>query len=240
MNSRRRLLEWVNTVNYRNIGESYFGTFTYPDECLPRDYHRLAKDRKYLFEALESKMQRHVPVLWRVEWEPRKSGINVGKRCPHLHTIMLGVARMPYKAVRYAWRTILKSEREPSMRFEKLPDVARAAMYVAKYVAKVGDVSTNLDLVTYHLPEGAKGLGRQWGITRKSLVPMCPIERIFALTESEWKQVAAEVNKRCDWVNIDGLFGWTVGGPLSAAVVWDVMQVLGLTGKEQSLQCNLP
>ena len=178
--SRMRLLRFLNQIAWEQISGSLFVTLTYPDEIQHTDYSRHATDRYLFLRYMEKHLGRENPVLWRLEWQPRKTGARVGELMPHYHLLVFGVSWLPQKVVREWWRSAIGAGDGPLVTdVRRVTGVDGACRYLAKYVSK----SCPLDIAAYH--NSGINFGRHWGVTRKHLVPMCPVDVCRQLTDFE-------------------------------------------------------
>lgn len=153
----------LNAINQRRHSIPLFTHLTYPDE-FPRD-PRIWK--KHL-ERLRSRLVRRygqVPIVWRLEFQVRKSGNNAGQVAPHFHLLMFGGLDRAdvIEWISDAWYEIVGSgDRRhfwAGTRVEELRSWRGGIGYAAKYVAKVEE-----------LQAGYEEVGRVWGIWYKHLL----------------------------------------------------------------------
>jgi len=100
--SRRRMLELLAKVEQEAV--PLFVTLTYPD-----DFPLYREDYKGHLEAFCDRIQRRWPtaaMIWKLEFQERKSGRNKGKIAPHYHLFVFGAP----------WRFRFKEERGHSFR----------------------------------------------------------------------------------------------------------------------------
>ncbi len=85
--ARRRMLDLMAKIDASLI--PFFVTLTYPDEF--PSYH---EDFKNHLDLLGQRIRRRWPevfIVWKLEFEPRKSGVNKGKIAPHYHLFLYNV-----------------------------------------------------------------------------------------------------------------------------------------------------
>lgn len=85
--SRRRFLQLLATLN--RTAEPIFVTLTYPDS-----FPAYSEAFKRHLELFSHRLRRRWPkasVIWKLEFQERKSGANKGKIAPHYHLIVYGV-----------------------------------------------------------------------------------------------------------------------------------------------------
>jgi hypothetical protein len=205
--SRMRLLRLLNRIDYPRLGKSVFVTLTYPDSCQPKRYAERTRHRAKFLRWMEESLGREISVLWRVEWEERKSGAYTGKLRPHFHLMVFGVARLDWCDVRECWRDCIGAGKGPLKTWVRsIYNEDGACRYLSKYVAKY----RSLDIVTYLHNEWE--FGRHWGVTRPSLVPMCPVVLARQLSASEIRNVKAFARARNPWYGQNGEIGFTLLG----------------------------
>lgn len=169
--SRLRQLKLVATVNWQEIPHSLFCTLTYPDEAVHCCQSKRNRERYLFMRYVEGYLGREVPIIWRVEWKPRQSGVNKGKHVPHIHLLILNAKWIPKETLRLWWRTILGVKKALCTHIKRIPSEEIASIYIAKYCAKTASTST-LEYLTY-----LNSTGRHWGVHRKPLLPLhAPIE----------------------------------------------------------------
>lgn len=100
--SRRRFLHLLASL--RREAEPVFVTLTYPDS-----FPTYSADYKRHLELFSQRLRRRWPemaLIWKLEFQTRKSGENQGKIAPHYHLILYGVPlRFPFrKELRPAYR----------------------------------------------------------------------------------------------------------------------------------------
>jgi hypothetical protein len=111
--SRRRMLELLARIEQEAV--PLFVTLTYPD-----DFPLYREDYKSHLEAFCDRIQRRWPtaaMIWKLEFQERKSGTHKGKIAPHYHLFLFGVPwRFRYKEERgrfvCLWRASVHGETE--------------------------------------------------------------------------------------------------------------------------------
>ena len=134
-------------------------------------------------------------MFWLIEWKKSLSGKLKGKLIHHFHLIVCKTAYIPWQAVREWWGKSLHFKGILKTWIERIYSPLQASLYIHKYIAK----NASLDYGAY-LHNGTS-IGRQWGVLRKSLLPMCPKSTIRFLwgEDVEWlKQVAREKGLEVD------------------------------------------
>jgi len=196
--SRSKLLRYLNKIDYGRIPSSVFVTLTYPDHVVPETYRERSQHRAVWVRYLEENLQRPVPIVWRIEWEERKSGAYTGKLAPHFHLMVFGVRFIDHENVREWWRKAIKAGEGPLITEVKaIYNEDGACRYLSKYVSKY----RSLDISTYH-NSGLK-FGRHWGILRKELIPLCPVAVERSLDDAEAKIVRQFKAARSKWYDAE-------------------------------------
>jgi hypothetical protein len=167
--SRRNLLSLINRIDLDACTRQLFVTLTYPDAIPCLDY-ATRKKHLYLFHrAMEKKLGKQTPVIWRIEWKQRKQGSLIGKMMPHFHLLYLQVSFLDQYFVREVWRSAIGHDDGPLCTdVKEVTGSDGAARYIAKYLSKL----PSLDIAVYR--NNSRVRGRHWGIKRKNLVPFCP------------------------------------------------------------------
>ncbi|MGA9778083.1 MAG: hypothetical protein WBS33_07400 [Verrucomicrobiia bacterium] len=87
--SRRRMMQFLAKVILDEIILPLFGTTTYPD-IFPGEAEKFKRDIRTLIERIKRRFAL-VGLLWRLEFQVRKSGVNAGKIAPHFHWLLWNV-----------------------------------------------------------------------------------------------------------------------------------------------------
>lgn len=206
-NSRLRLLKIVNRIDWSRIIRSQFITLTYPDEVAERTYKKRSQDRYVILRNIEMLNNKHVPSIWRVEWQPRKSGKLVGELMPHFHILVMGAEKIQVAWLRDKWAQALGMKNKyVNVDVRVIKGELGAVKYLAKYVSK----RCNLGIDAYH--NNSFGLGRHWGVTRKHLIPWAPILMLRRLNASDIDQVKFYAQTIFPTYNPSDCGGFTVFG----------------------------
>jgi len=212
------MLKTIARIDWGRVPYGVFITLTYPDGYWERDYYQRTIDRSRFLRDLENHLDREVSVLWRVEWQKRKSGKLKGQIAPHLHLMCLGVRFVAADAVRQLWRGVLHVEGPLSTDVRGVTGKEGCGRYLAKYISK----SPSLDNAAYlNRPWMA---GRNWGLTRPNLVPWADVEHDREISEEEYHAAVAAYLE-------------TTSNPLSVAS--ESFTVLG-EGRKALFMKNLP
>lgn len=178
--SRKRMLLWLNSIDYSRVGKSIFVSLGYPDGIVKIPYNERSKHRYLFLRYVEKFVGREVPCIWRVEWEDRKSGEYTGKLAPHWHMMFLNLRWLDMDNIRLWWRKAIGADDGPlSTDVRRIKGERGVVRYLSKYVSKY----CSLDLYTYH--NSGIQFGRHWGCTREEQIPLSPVLVDRELTAEE-------------------------------------------------------
>jgi hypothetical protein len=106
--SRRRMLDLLAKVDFKQ--NPLFVGLTYPDH-FPLYSAQYKRDLDVLFHRMERRWPGS-SAIWKLEFMPRRSGVNKGKIAPHFHLLVFGVPwSFPYQAERGKNYLITSEER---------------------------------------------------------------------------------------------------------------------------------
>jgi hypothetical protein len=166
--ARLRMLRMIASINWSNVRNGLFITLTYPDEHADRAMGERSTDKYLFLRYMEKYLGKKVGVIWRIEWEPRKSGKRLGVLTAHWHLIVFGVRFIPKELIKQWWQLVLRADGNVVTWIDGIESGKKLARYVGKYCSKLPDASV-LDNASY-----LNNLGRHWGIARRELVPWFP------------------------------------------------------------------
>lgn len=155
----------VAQIAWTRVGKSLFITLTYPDECIGRTAEQRTMDRHRFLRDMENHLGKEIGVVWRVEWQARKSGKMKGTMVPHVHLIAFGCGFIHWKVIRKLWRAVLAVDGPLATDVQRIKGGRDVGKYVTKYCAKLPD-KPSLDNASY-----LNTTGRHWGVHRKYLIP---------------------------------------------------------------------
>ena len=186
--SRRRMMTKMNSIDRRQVVPLgvWFGTMTYPDQ-FPHD----PRQWKAHLKAFRKRLVRRYglfPVVWRMEFQERKSGTNKGRVAPHFHLVFIVPGEMIANIREFrewmsrAWYEVVDSGDERHLRAGTnciVPGSWRGAMgYVSKYVGKQGP--SYFDAETGEV----SSVGRIWGVWFEEGLPVVWEEEEVTLEEA--------------------------------------------------------
>jgi hypothetical protein len=133
--SRMRLLRSFARLDWEKNGMCLFITLTFPDSVHVQKNYKMNIYRWVFWRYLEKWAGRKVSGMWRCEWKPRLSGIQIGEYMPHLHLLVFGEDFIPWQEVNWWWMNTL-SVRHVCTDVQAVRDIDLATSYVSKYIAK--------------------------------------------------------------------------------------------------------
>jgi len=166
--ARLRMLRTIASVNWSHVKKGLFITLTYPDECAERTIRERSTDKYLFLRYMEKHLGKQFGALWRIEWQPRKSGIRKDQLTAHWHLIVFGISWIPKEIIREYWRAVLRVDGPIVTWIDGIKNGKKLARYVGKYCSKMPETDV-LDNTTY-----LNSLGRHWGIHRRPLIPWFP------------------------------------------------------------------
>jgi hypothetical protein len=167
-------IRWPDNIRYSLI------TLTYPDDVAERSIARHTIDRSRFVRDLEHRTGRRYGVLWRKEWEPRKSGVNAGQLTAHWHLLCFDTPWIDHKHIRKIWQSILATGGPCATDIREAKTGQCAAFYAAKYAGKPS--SCSLDNAAYL----NRQWGRAWGFLRKDRISYYKPSIIRGLSPEEF------------------------------------------------------
>lgn len=203
--SRMRMIKMVNMVDWKSVPGTMFLTLTFPDECVTNGLD-IERQRAEFFRRVFREYG-HWAVLWRVEWEPRKTGEHTGQFFPHLHMLIPGAPFMRVELLREEWQKVLKTERSVQIYAKWIVDTRQVMYYVSKYVAKVHNIDElgMLDVLTY-----SRICGRHWGILKRGLMPWAAVVTMKTTDMRVLRQLHDEAKRHWAGVPDNEATGFTV------------------------------
>lgn len=166
--SRKRMLEFVQSVDQVRAGMPLFVTLTYPGEW-PGDPHRWKRDLDTWLQRLR-RAAADAWAVWRLE--PQRRG------APHYHLLVFGIDRLDKDWLGQSWFEVVGSGDLRHLRAGTQVQRTRSwrgvVRYAAKYLAKTME----------ELPEGwADGVGRWWGVHNRRAVVRQPVDAALGAHE---------------------------------------------------------
>lgn len=177
--SRRNLLRWSATVNWQENPNPLFVTVTMPEDVICESPEQLKAWRDELIRAMEIYLCEHLPIVWRVEWEPRLTGRYKGKFRLHVHLCVFTAKFLRWQWLTGKWASITGTKGKVRTEVRRARRAKAPGRYLAKYCAKPMSVeSLSLVIDTYC---GT----RVWGIRRKDWIETHPHFRLERITDSQ-------------------------------------------------------
>jgi len=179
------MLKTIAKIDWGRVPYGVFVTLTYPDTEWTRDYAQRTIDRSRFIRDLEKFLCREFPILWRIEWKRRQSGMRVGQYAPHLHLMCLGVRYVAASAVLHFWRGVLQVGGHLHTDVRGVHGPEGCGKYLAKYLSKSSSLGNAAYVNNPHMA------GRHWGLTRPSLVPWADVEHDREISEAVYHEAVA-------------------------------------------------
>jgi len=177
--ARMRMLRACAKINWQLTLPALFITLTTPDSVADCSPDERTTQREAFRRRLESHIGRKVPILWRIEWQKRRSGKLKGKLVHHFHLIVCNVQYIHWRLIRKWWALSIGSKGILKTWVERIGSPLMCASYLCKYMSKI----PSLDYAPYLNKD--ESIGRQWGIFRTSLVPRFVRQNVFYLWEED-------------------------------------------------------
>jgi len=183
--SRQSRLRMMRTVSkLKNAKRPLFITMTYPDEFQGQVDGNEIKEKhlKNFWKRMDYTWPK-LSCIWKLEYEERKSGKNVGELFPHLHMLVWGLYEVDIEKVREfvksAWWEVcgeLSGDHlKAGTRVERLRNHRGTMAYLAKYMSKGADKELKV--------------GRWWGVKGRSNLPNARKVVIDFLNKDKYKDV---------------------------------------------------
>lgn len=201
--SRKRLLDFLNSVDEKALAQALFVTLTYPDQ-FSEEPERWKRDLDTFCKRLVRKFPL-VSAVWRLETQERKSGENAGKVAPHFHLLVFGLKVLPKELLSRWWYEIVGSGDPKHLvagtQVMRVRSRRGILWYASKYIAK-----------TEQAPE--LEAGRVWGIEGRGNLPVYVVRAVI-----DWEEFY-KVRRV--------LRGW-LSHKLKRRVTWATMRGQGMT-----------
>jgi len=214
--SRLRLLKKIATLDWSRASPSLFATLTYPNREKLLTSNDLSKHLHLFRRDLEKQTSKKICMLWRIEWEERKTGKHTGFLYPHFHLMLFRTKFIPWQTVRDSWKKAIGEKGYVRTDVEKCTSLKKCGYYVAKYVAK-----ESVSLVNAAYLDNIH-MGRQWGILRSEMFPACEVKstrielgEIHDLIRALAEQVRPQVKEMPDSFTLLGPSAYIVSN-----IVW--------------------
>lgn len=204
--ARGRMLRKVASIDWDNVRQGHFITYTYPDARALSGRIERNKAKSSIHRDVEREMGRRVAALYRVEWKPRLTGQLIGQLAPHLHVLYFGIEYIDYEYLRRRWAGAIGFDGYANIDGKKLDAGDMAAVYMAKYCAKE-ESPIRLDNEPYENKE----VGKAYGWRRQELVPYHPME-VLSLSEDEYDLLMVRGKRILDHLNKPYVDGYTLLG----------------------------
>jgi hypothetical protein len=177
------------------------------------DLPRRNQARHTFLRDVEHLLGFSIGALWRIEWQKRKSGVNKGKFLPHFHLIIPGCRFIPWQKINERWRAALGYRGFVVTDVRRLSDKTMHQVYIAKYAAKLPELSS-LDYLAYLNIDG-----RHWGVHRPALIPRHKTIVYDGLDEERVEALKSLARENFDWYGEYAELGFSMFGRLGAKMV---------------------
>lgn len=174
------MLSMFNQVDWHKIGRCIFITLTYPNFCRPDDHEDMSKHLHLFRRKLEKHLERKVPIVWRLEWEVRKTGPMRNFWYPHFHLMIVGVTFVHYARVNKWWREVIGHLPKTRTETRGAKDRTRCFIYITKYCAK------RIGSLVFGPYLNNPWNGRRWGVLRRELLPF---HDEHSMREADWTHI---------------------------------------------------
>lgn len=134
--SRKRMLDKLAQIEFKDAGFIAFVTLTYPDRDGPPSSAHTSRD----LDVFLKRIRRRYPdasAIWRREWEERKSGAHEGVSYPHYHFLFFNLPFVHFEKINEWWGDVLVYVGDLRTEIKGIQDWRQAGFYVSKYMAKV-------------------------------------------------------------------------------------------------------
>lgn len=207
--ARLRLMKKFHAVDWDRAKEALFVTLTYPDPIADPDIHQRKAQKKEFVRLIEQETGQHLPAVWRLEWESRKSGDRVGEFSPHWHFLIFNHRYIDYKIINLCWAKAIGWDGYVRTEITRMRKESSVRLYLAKYISKDA-VSPSLVYAAY-----GRSPGKAYGYSRPSEIPMCPMQTYTQLTEAQIRTLMALAEEQLPWVEPGTMTPWTALGELA-------------------------
>jgi len=215
--SRKRLFDWLNSIDWDRCRVPLFFTCTYG-----QSWPTFRESKRHL-AAFHRRLRRsygNIGMLWRFELQERGA--------PHFHMLLFGPEFIDKEEIQSMWAHVVGRRywdrsgaalRFPFTRIEKLRSVHGVKWYVGKYIAKVtpgrevgaalgdgcnGSESLGFNSTAYSAAS-QESTGRCWGVMGRQFVPRVECEDYLVCPFGDWA-AALRMVANLDWEGI-GLSG---------------------------------
>ncbi len=207
--ARFRCLKFVSSIDWKNAGECWFVTLTYPDRV---DWHEYETRQSHL-SNFQTYLRRHyekpIGFLWRIEWRVRQSGKCVGLIAPHFHLLVFGAPMLTKANVWNWWMQSIGERLYADVDVEELYNQTRVGLYIAKYASKEDT------LLGYAANLGNDISGGSWGKRYKGSIPRFPVIRWRTTLNEKVEAVMREARGYAECERLGYNDSFTVLGPVA-------------------------
>lgn len=225
--ARAARLRRIAEIDWKACGVSSLVTLTYPDAQADHTMDE-RKNHRYLINRRICKSARcQLPCLWRVEWQPRKSGICVGQLRPHMHLLYLGTCDIHEPEVLWYWTKIIGAKQHVQVDVRILPSGELPAVYAAKYCSKEAS-NPSLD----NVPKRNR-TGRHAGELRTALIPFHPLETYLRICDGLVRFLRCRACETLWWYDPRFDEGFTIIGDVARELIDDFKRLDWTAGQDK-------
>lgn len=160
------IISRMASIDWERAGPTLFIHLTFPNKFVDMPKPKISQYLHDWRRGIERYLGRRVCLVWRLEWEVRKSGKRKGHWFPHFHILMFNVRWIPYYIVNALWQKSTGWPHYIRTETKRMANSRQACYYVCKYIAK------EKDSLVYGAYLSTPPSGRHWGVLRKALFPV--------------------------------------------------------------------
>jgi len=188
--SRRRMMRKI--AKMERAKKPLWFDLTYPDEFYQDRYdgRKLKEEHlKKFYQRLEY-LYPEVGLIWKLEYQSRKSGLHVGKFFPHFHMLVWGLSGEDLyelqKVVAVLWWEVCGKLSDDHLKagtsVERIRSPRGVFWYASKYMTKTVDDMREYD-------QDAQAVGRWWGVKGQDNLPFSICKVITAYDDEQLQKI---------------------------------------------------
>lgn len=208
--ARFRCLKFVSSIDWKNAGECYFLTLSYPDRIDWTDFPTRQSHISNFQTHLRRYYKKPIGFLWRIEWRVRQSGKCVGLIAPHFHLLVFGAPMLTKVNVWNWWMDSIGEHVYADVDVEELYNATRVGLYIAKYASK------DSPLLGYDANLGKEISGGAWGKRYESSIARFPVIKWRVRINEKVEAVMREARGYAECERLGYNDSFTVLGPVAA------------------------
>lgn len=204
--ARMRMIRECLKINWELTLPALFITLTTPDDIADTSPAERTTQREMFRRRLETHIGRKVPILWRIEWKRRRSGMLKGKLIHHFHLLVCNVEYIHWRLIRKWWALSIGAKGILKTWVERVESPLKCANYMQKYMSKV----PSLDYAPYL--NNNNNIGRQWGIMRRPQMPYSVRQQVFYLWDEDMEWLSSVASEKIQEFGKYGPMSFTLFG----------------------------